>query len=245
MSKAKQQSRFRDRIKELRRVRAGDLRPNPANWRTHPPEQRSVIEAILAEIGYADAVLARELPDGGLEIVDGHLRADLDPEQQVPVLVLDVTEAEASKLLAVLDPVAMMAQPDEAAQRKLLSEVEADEAELRHLIDEMLAALPAEGEEAESRGGGQVQARPEWPARNAAEAARALRLRPGVGEEHARVDAAGGGARSALRDAADGEGGCGACDSGVQTAMASGEERWRHGGSWCLAGAACTTWSGC
>ena len=74
-----------------------------------------MIEAILAEIGYADAVLARELPDGGLEIVDGHLRADLDPEQQVPVLVLDVTEAEASKLLAVLDPVAMMAQPDEAA----------------------------------------------------------------------------------------------------------------------------------
>ena len=27
---------IRDRIKELRRVRAGELRPHPHNWRTHP-----------------------------------------------------------------------------------------------------------------------------------------------------------------------------------------------------------------
>jgi hypothetical protein len=27
---------IRDRIKELRRVRAGDLRPHPKNWRKHP-----------------------------------------------------------------------------------------------------------------------------------------------------------------------------------------------------------------
>jgi hypothetical protein len=27
---------IRDRIKELRRVKASELRPNPRNWRTHP-----------------------------------------------------------------------------------------------------------------------------------------------------------------------------------------------------------------
>jgi hypothetical protein len=30
---------IRDRIIELRRVRAGDLLPNPKNWRRHPDVQ--------------------------------------------------------------------------------------------------------------------------------------------------------------------------------------------------------------
>jgi hypothetical protein len=32
--------RIRDRIKELRRVPARDLLPNPKNWRSHPAAQR-------------------------------------------------------------------------------------------------------------------------------------------------------------------------------------------------------------
>ena len=47
------------------RVRAGDLQPNPKNWREHPKAQREALQGLLAEIGYADALLARELPDGG------------------------------------------------------------------------------------------------------------------------------------------------------------------------------------
>jgi len=39
---------IRDRIKELRRVRAGDLQPHPKNWRTHPEEQNA-LRGILAE----------------------------------------------------------------------------------------------------------------------------------------------------------------------------------------------------
>ena len=48
---------FRDRIKELRRVRAGDLMSNPKNWRV----QRATLQGLLREIGYADAILAREI----------------------------------------------------------------------------------------------------------------------------------------------------------------------------------------
>jgi hypothetical protein len=33
---------IRDRIKELRRVRASELKPHPKNWRTHPAAQREV-----------------------------------------------------------------------------------------------------------------------------------------------------------------------------------------------------------
>lgn len=74
--------KIRDRVKELRRVRAGDLAPSPKNWRTHPPAQQDALRGALAEIGYADALLARELPGGGLELVDGHLRAETTPDEE-------------------------------------------------------------------------------------------------------------------------------------------------------------------
>src|SRR6266481_1132618 len=103
---------IRDRIKELRRVPASQLQPNPLNWRTHPKRQQDALRGILAEVGYADALLARETPAGGLMLIDGHLRAETTPDALVPVLILDVDEAEAAKILATLDPLAAMAQAD-------------------------------------------------------------------------------------------------------------------------------------
>lgn len=115
---------IRDRIKELRRVKASELAPNPRNWRTHPAAQKAALEGVLSEIGYADALLARELPDGSLELVDGHLRAETTPDQLVPVLILDVDEEEANKILATLDPLAALASADTARLDALLREVD-------------------------------------------------------------------------------------------------------------------------
>ena len=130
---------IRDRITELRRVRAGDLKPNPHNWREHPEAQRAALEGVLAEVGYADALLARELSDGSLELVDGHLRAGLDPDQKVPVLILDIDEAEAAKLLTVLDPLANMAEADEEALGKLLAEIETENEGLAAMLEGLAA----------------------------------------------------------------------------------------------------------
>ena len=102
---------MKDRVKELRRVPASELRANPKNWRTHPPAQEAALKGVLAEIGFADAMIARETEDG-LELIDGHLRREVMGDQEVPVLVLDVTEEEADKLLLTLDPLAMMAHAD-------------------------------------------------------------------------------------------------------------------------------------
>lgn len=132
--------KLRDRIKELRRVRSDELRPNPRNWRVHPEAQQNVLRGILAEVGIADAILARELEDGSLEIVDGHLRSELDGTVEWPVLVLDVTKEEADKLLATLDPLVGMAEPDPEKLEALLAEVssesEAVEAMLKDLREE-------------------------------------------------------------------------------------------------------------
>ena len=119
--------KIRDRIKELRRVKASDLLRNPRNWRRHTRAQAAALKGLLAEIGFADALIARELPDKRLELIDGHLRAETTPDTFVPVLVLDVSEEEANKLLLSLDPLAAMAETDSERLTALLQSVHTDD----------------------------------------------------------------------------------------------------------------------
>jgi ParB-like chromosome segregation protein Spo0J len=134
----------RDRIKELRRVPAAQLRPHPRNWRRHPPQQQQALRGLLAEIGYADALLARELPDGTLELVDGHLRAETTPDAHVPVLVLDISAEEAAKLLATLDPLAALAEHDQQLLSALVQDLHTENDALQQMLQQMLSAVPGE-----------------------------------------------------------------------------------------------------
>src|SRR6266478_8386417 len=111
---------IRNRIKAHRRVRAGDLVPHEFNFRAHPDHQRAALEALYREVGFARSLLAYELPDGRLKLIDGHLRRDLEPDMEVEVEVLDVTEDEARTLLLSIDPLAALAQTQEAIHERLL-----------------------------------------------------------------------------------------------------------------------------
>ena len=141
---------LRDRIKELRRVPASSLKPNPKNWRTHPQAQKDALRGVLAEVGIADAVLARELPDGSLELIDGHLRTETITDEPIPVLVLDVNDSETDKLLATIDPLAAMADADAAKLDALLREVQTGSEALAGMLEELaedagcLSAQPGE-----------------------------------------------------------------------------------------------------
>lgn len=129
---------IRDRIVELRRVPASELLPNARNWRRHPKKQRRILADLLSEVGYAGALIARELPDGSLELIDGHLRAETTPDQEVPVLVLDVDEAEAAKLLASLDPISALAGADREALQALTATFEPQTEGMRELMTSLL-----------------------------------------------------------------------------------------------------------
>src|SRR5271170_4447345 len=107
---------FRDRVKDFRRVDASELVPNPKNWRIHNDAQRAAYRGLVAELGFAGAELVRELPDGRLMLIDGHMRAEEHGGEALPVLVTDLTEEEADVLLASFDPLAAMAG---ANQQKL------------------------------------------------------------------------------------------------------------------------------
>lgn len=115
---------IRDRIVELRRVPASELLRNPRNWRTHPKAQQEALRGVLEEIGYAGALLARVTDGGELALIDGHLRADTTPNQLVPVLILDVTEMEADKLLLTFDPLGAMAGQNKEALDSLMRDVQ-------------------------------------------------------------------------------------------------------------------------
>jgi len=110
---------IRNRIKEHRLVRAGDLAPHEHNWRNHPDSQREALKALYDEVGFARSLLAYELPDGRLKLIDGHLRRELDPDMLVDVEVLNVDDEEARKLLLSMDSLAGLAEADKEVVAQL------------------------------------------------------------------------------------------------------------------------------
>src|SRR5947199_846543 len=122
---------IRNRIKSHRRVRAGDLVPHEWNFRVHPELQRAALRTLYEQIGFARSLLAYELPDGRLKLLDGHLRRDLDPDMEVDVEVLDVNDDEARALLLSIDPLASLAETQEQIHRRLLEITPTDFEELK------------------------------------------------------------------------------------------------------------------
>jgi hypothetical protein len=112
-----QQTMIRNRIKSHCCVRAGDLVPHEFNFRCHPDGQKAALRALFNEVGFARRLLAYELPDGRLKLIDGHLRRDLDPNMEVEIL--DVTDAEARALLLSIDALAALAENQSQLHERL------------------------------------------------------------------------------------------------------------------------------
>jgi hypothetical protein len=124
---------LRNRICGHRRVRAGDLVPHELNYRTHPEGQKAALEALYRTVGFARSLLAYELPDGRLKLIDGHLRRELHPDQVVEVEVLDVNDSEARTLLLSIDPLAALAGRDDEVHAELARITPNDEQALAQL----------------------------------------------------------------------------------------------------------------
>lgn len=123
---------MKNRVKELRNVKASDLIPNKNNWRIHPTEQVKAFSGILNEIGFADVLLVYESERyGGLTLVDGHMRAGLLGNEELPVAVLDIDDEEADALILALDPLGSMAKANKEKAQALASAVRQD---LRDLV---------------------------------------------------------------------------------------------------------------
>lgn len=114
---------YRDRIKEVRKVKGTDLLANPKNWRIHPEAQLTGLHSVLSSVGKVGALIAWESPEG-LMLIDGHGRVELNPEEEWTVLVLDIQdEKEVEKVLATYDLLAEVADIDFDRFEGLFSEL--------------------------------------------------------------------------------------------------------------------------
>jgi hypothetical protein len=127
---------IRNRIKAHRRVRAGDLVPHEWNHRLHPDAQKGALLALYREVGFARSLLAYELPDGRLKLIDGHLRREIGPDMEVEVEILDVTEEEARTLLLSIDPLVELGQMQEQLYERLRQNASTLEPELAEMWEE-------------------------------------------------------------------------------------------------------------
>ena len=129
--------KIRDRIVGLERHKARDLKPHVLNPRIHGEAQTASVKKMLESLGMADRLLAFRDMEGNLRLIDGHLRRSLTGDMEVPVLVTDLNEEEAAMLLAVGDPLAALADRDDAVMKELLAQTNGD------LLAELLAGNDA------------------------------------------------------------------------------------------------------
>ena len=131
-------------------IEAGSLKDNPANWRRHPPGQKKALKAVMGEVGWAGALLYNEQTR---RLIDGHLRKhSVSPHTPVPVLIGRWTPGQEQTILATLDPLAALAEPDPKALEALLADVDltgAGLADLSALLTELTG--PAESQEPDGK----------------------------------------------------------------------------------------------
>jgi hypothetical protein len=135
MSRAKNNApTWRNRIVGEAEVSPNDLLANPLNYRVHPRNQVDALAGILGEVGWVQRVIVNR--ETG-HIVDGHARVGLAisrMEPTVPVVYVDLTDAEEKLVLATLDPISAMATADKAILDQLLADVSTGDAALQELI---------------------------------------------------------------------------------------------------------------
>ncbi len=157
-------SAWRSRIVGSGEEAPGQLLANPANWRVHPTAQREALAGLLGQVGWVQQVLVNRRTG---HVVDGHLRVALAIKQNaasVPVLYVDLEPEEEALVLASLDPLAAVAQPDEEKLRALLADLSVDSEALAAMLAELVPAqhrvgnadpddIPAPPDEATTRPG--------------------------------------------------------------------------------------------
>ena len=109
------------------------LDDNPENWRTHPDNQKAALTDMLAEVGWAGALLYNEKTK---RLVDGHARKRV-ARGKVPVLIGSWTEEQERKILATLDPIGTLANADAEALDRLLREVNIGSPEVSLMLEQV------------------------------------------------------------------------------------------------------------
>lgn len=128
---------WRNRIVGSGEVDPAELTANPANWRVHGKEQRRALQGALHAVGWVQQVIVNRTTG---HIVDGHARVEealARSEATVPVVYVELTEAEEALALATIDPLSAMATRDDAKLGELVAGISVDDGALRRLLGDL------------------------------------------------------------------------------------------------------------
>jgi len=113
------------------------LLAHPKNWRVHPKAQQEALRGVLEEVGWVQDVVVNQRTG---HVLDGHLRVQVAmqrEEAEVPVIYVDVSEAEEALILATMDPLSALAVADKVK----LDEILRDAPSCSSAVQEMLSQL--------------------------------------------------------------------------------------------------------
>jgi hypothetical protein len=145
-------AKYKNLIKELRWIPANELIRDERNPHIHSAKQREAMREILSTIGIAGALLGYEVGEGRVKLIDGHLRSEEIGDELVPVLILDVDDETAAKLLATYDPAGDLGQWDATALEKLLKDCDFHEGGIIAMLAELDTIDPETGKEKKGTG---------------------------------------------------------------------------------------------
>lgn len=128
---------WRNRIIEFKRMKVNEITGHERNPKRHPKHQADAMRGMLDEVGMVDTLKAYYGEDGKLRLFDGHLRQSLDPDQEWPVIITDLTEAEARLMLVAFDPLAALAERDAELLAGLMHDVNVGDAALQQMLTDM------------------------------------------------------------------------------------------------------------
>lgn len=113
-----------------------ELEDNPRNWRQHPNAQLLALRDIIAEVGWAGALLYNERTG---RLIDGHARKKIAKKgEKVPVLVGSWSEEEEKNILLTLDPIGSMAAADRTALDELIVSVRFESSTLGAVLEQLV-----------------------------------------------------------------------------------------------------------
>ena len=112
---------------------------NPRNWRIHPLNQQDALKGVLEEVGWVQQVIINKRTGN---LIDGHLRCQLaarEGNKTIPVLYVDIDEAEEELVLATLDPIAAMAATDKQKLDGLFAGIRSENENVKKMMDDIAA----------------------------------------------------------------------------------------------------------
>jgi hypothetical protein len=114
------------------------LRPHAANFRLHPAVQREATASSLDLVGFVDSIVVSRRTN---TILNGHLRVELAIEAgipTVPVVFVDVDQADEALIVATFDRLGALAPVDGSKLHELLSEAAPLHGSVQGLLDDWL-----------------------------------------------------------------------------------------------------------